>query len=100
MENAVLKKEYRGLKAGTEFAYNAELDSWVFQKEEEDISDFGIRSNRVKVQFSDKFVRKNLEIFDVPGEDEKLKLERENKIKNLEDVIRRSQEEIEKLKSE
>lgn len=94
MENTVLKKNYRGLEKGTEFVYNTKLDSWVFQKREEEIADSSIRESRIKVQFSNAFVQNNPEIFEVPGQDEK----KQKQIEELSTKIANLQKELKELK--
>jgi len=100
MENVTLKRDYRGLKKGTEFVYDANLDCWIFEQSEEEIADNSRKNSRVKVRFSDSFVRGATEVFDVPGLTEKLIAEKEQKIKDLQSLVDKTLEEIEKLKKE
>jgi len=74
MKIVVLKENYRGLKAGTEFTYDEKLDAWVFEVEEDNIGDHYITSVRSKIQFSNEFVINNPTVFVYPANkrDEKL----------------------------
>ena len=95
MKNVVLKKSFRGLEEGTEFAYDPKLDAWVYEKNEEEISDHGMSTSRQRVQFSDTFVQKNEEIFDVPVNE----IKRQRKIDELKALLREKQDELNKLEN-
>jgi hypothetical protein len=93
-KNVVLKKNFRGLEAGTEFAYDPKVNAWKFETSGEEISDYSYKTHNSKVQFSDSYVKANTEVFDVPN------VERDQRIKNLKDVITKAQDELSKLEGD
>lgn len=98
--NVVLKKDFRGLTAGSEFVYDAKSDTWRFETSGEEITDNSYKSYSSKVQFSDSYVRSKPEVFEVPDIENKEKILKEQKIKDLESLVKNTQEEINKLKAE
>ena len=99
-KNVVLKKDFRGLKAGSEFAYDAKTDTWRFETSGEELTDTSHKTFTSKVQFSDSYVRSRPEVFEVPGQEEKEKFLKEQKIKDLEALVKNTQDEITRLKED
>ena len=97
--NVIVKKDFRGLKAGTEFAYDPNLGMWVFENQEEEIGDNSYKSSHSKVHFSDTYVKSKPEYFQVPDYFDKEKVEKEQKIKNLEDLVEKTLKEINELRT-
>ena len=97
--NVILKKNYRGLPKGIEFGYDEKLDSWVFEKKEEDIRDDSITSQVSKIQFSNSFVESRPDLFNINMSEEE---DREYKelINKYETLLKQLQEELKELKGE
>jgi len=95
MNNIELKKEYRGLQPGTEFTYDKKLKCWTFEKKEEDISDNAMVDQRVRVRFSDSFVKANKDLFDIPEDENK---EAQELISKYEALLEKVQQELDELK--
>ena len=96
-KNVVLKKKFRGLKEGTEFGYDEKLNAWKYEQNDEEIADSMYRNSRVKVQFSDSYVRANPDVFegaDVVSQEE---LEKKVRIEQLESQMKSLQVELDKL---
>jgi len=99
-KNVVLKKDFRGLKAGVEFVFDAKDGLWKFETSGEEITDNSYKSHSSSVAFSDGYVRSKPDVFDVPGLKEKEEAEKKQKIKDLKSLVDSTLEEISKLENE
>ena len=95
--NVILKRNYRGLLQGTEFGYNEESDSWVFENREEDIRADSIISQTSKIQFSNSFVESKPDLFE-SNMSEKEDKEYKELIDKYETLLEQLQEELKELK--
>lgn len=98
-KTAVLKRDFKTLPKGTEFVFD-ENGYWVFEEGGEDIGENTIVSIHSKIKFLDSYVRNNQDIFDLPDIEDKAKMDRSQKIRDLESLVENTLEEINKLKEE
>lgn len=100
MRNVKLKKDFRGLKEGTEFSLNPKTGMWAYVSSEEDITDHSVSKSSINVQFSDAYVQSRLDVFEVPSLEDKRIMEKHQKIIDLERLVENTLEEINRLKQE